>query len=233
MVYVARQPPAGALGLLASPADVGEMWLARGAPRGDLALVGAIALCGSLYGAAMGAWRDPLLALFVAVKLPLLFLSAALVAALANGMWARWLGLDLSLHRSLRAVLMAFALASVMLAACAPVVALFALTLPNGDDERARFAHDGLGLLHVAIIALAGSVAVRRQSRWIAHLSPGARGARAAVGAWLVLNLVVGAQLAWNLRPWFGSPGMPVTFLRERPFDGTFYESVLRMILHS
>jgi hypothetical protein len=46
------------------------------------------------------------------------------------------------------------------------------------------------------------------------------------------VNLLVGAQISWNLRPWFGSPGMSVAFLREHPFDGTFYDSVFHMILH-
>jgi uncharacterized membrane protein len=160
-----------------------------------------------------------------------LLLATALFAALANGIWARWFGLDLSLGRSLRAVLMSFALASIVLAALAPVVLLFDLTLPNGDDRAARQAHDVLGLFHVAVIALAGVVAVRRQAAWVARVSPRAHGVNAVVALWLVINLTVGAQLSWNLRPWFGSPGMQTTFLRADPFDGTFYESVLKMIL--
>jgi len=49
---------------------------------------------------------------------------------------------------------------------------------------------------------------------------------------WLALNLVLGAQISWNLRPWFGTHYLPVAFLREHPFDGTFYESVFRMLIH-
>lgn len=180
----------------------------------------------------MGSWRDPRLALYVAIKLPLLLLATALVDALANGIWARRLGLDLSLERSLRAVLMAFALASIVLAGFAPVVLFFSLTLVNGDDHAARLAHDALGLVHVAAIAAAGVVAVRRQAAWVAHVSPVGRSVRVVVGTWLAVNLLAGAQISWNLRPWFGTPGMPVAFLREHPFDGTFWESVLDMILH-
>ena len=47
---------------------------------------------------------------------------------------------------------------------------------------------------------------------------------------WLAINLVVGAQISWNLRPWFGSPGLEVEFLRAHPFEGTFYESVFQML---
>jgi hypothetical protein len=224
--------PAGAVGLLAAPSRVAHDWLDAGSRRSTLAPALVIVACGAVYGAAMGAWRDPMLALYVAIKLPVLLLATAAVDALANGVWARWFGLELSLERSLRAVLMAFALASIVLAALAPVVLLFALTLPNGDDDAARTAHDVLGLFHVGALALAGTVAVRRQAAWIEEISPNARGVRAAVGFWLVINLVVGAHISWNLRPWFGSPWMQTVFLRERPFDGTFYESMLRMILH-
>ena len=44
--------------------------------------------------------------------------------------------------------------------------------------------------------------------------------------AWLLVNLIVGAQISWNLRPWFGTPGMSGEFLRPEPFDGNFYESL-------
>jgi hypothetical protein len=222
--------PRHARSLLGDTAGVADAWLGDAGGASTLALVGIIVLCGGAAGAAMGAWRDPLLALYVAIKLPVLLLATALVAALANGIWARWFGLDLSLLRSLRAVLMSFALASVVLAALAPVVLLFGLTLPDGDDQAARIAHDWLGLAHVAAIALAGVVAVRRQAAWVAHVSPRAHAVGAVIALWLVINLSVGAQLSWNLRPWFGSPGMQTTFLREQPFDGTFYESVLKMM---
>ncbi len=46
--------------------------------------------------------------------------------------------------------------------------------------------------------------------------------------AWLAGNLLVGAQLSWNLRPFIGSPDKPVQFLRPDPFKGNFYESVYR-----
>ncbi len=223
--------PSRRSGLLGAPAQAATEWLSDGSSRKTVTLVAVIVTCGAAYGAAMGSWRDPRLALYVAVKLPLLLLATAVVDALANGIWARWFGLDLPLERSLRAVLMAFALASIVLASFAPVVLLFSLTLANGDDDAARTAHDALGLVHVAAIAAAGAVAVRRQAAWVAHVHQGAPRVHAVVAVWLAVNLLVGAQISWNLRPWFGTPGMSVAFLRDRPFDGTFYGSVLRMIL--
>jgi uncharacterized membrane protein len=168
---------------------------------------------------------------FVAVKLPVLLFATALADALLNGLWARRLGFDLSLGQSLRAVLLSFALASIVLGSLAPVVLLFDLALPGPESRDARLSHDVLGLAHVAAIACAGIMAVMRQHQWLRELHPSARGAGRLVVVWLAVNLVVGAQISWNLRPWFGSPGLEVEFLRAHPFEGTFYESVFRMLL--
>lgn len=219
--------------LLAGAQGESARWIRRDGVRGFVEPLAWIVAGGAAYGAAMGAWRDPRLALYVAIKLPALLVATALVDALANGLWARFFGFELTLAQSLRAVLLAFALASIVLGAAAPVAAFFAMTLPASSSASARFAHDLLGVAHVATIALAGTIAVARQARWLAETCPGLRGAHALVAIWLVLNLVVGAQLSWNLRPWFGSPGLEVAFLREHPFEGTFYESFVRMLAHS
>jgi hypothetical protein len=191
-----------------------------------------LAAGGGAYGAAMGIWRDPLLAAYVAIKLPLLLVLTALTNAVLNGLWARRLGLDLTFGQSLRAVILAFGVAGIVLGSFAPVVLLFDLTLPGPESVEARVGHDVLGLSHVLLIALAGVAAVRRQQRWIAEAFPDVRRDGRVVHAWLVVNLIVGAQLSWNLRPWFGTPGMQVEFLREDALSGTFYESVYLMILH-
>jgi hypothetical protein len=47
---------------------------------------------------------------------------------------------------------------------------------------------------------------------------------------WILLFGFVGTQLAWTLRPFFGSPGMPFELFRS--IDGTFYGDLLRTIGH-
>ncbi len=46
---------------------------------------------------------------------------------------------------------------------------------------------------------------------------------------WLMLYGFVGTQLAWTLRPFFGSPGEP--FQLFRTLEGNFYHAVLRLFL--
>lgn len=188
-----------------------------------------LVLGAAAYGAAMGGWNSLELAGYTALKLPLLLLLTAGVDALANGAVARASGYQLTLAESLAAVLSAFGLAGVVLGSLAPVVCFFDRAFPAPWSHAAWRSHDVLGLVHVLAIALAGISAVRRQRRWLAAYAP-PRASGALAFAWLALDLLVGAQLAWNLRPWFGSPGMPSEFLRDRPFDGTFYESVFRLV---
>jgi hypothetical protein len=47
---------------------------------------------------------------------------------------------------------------------------------------------------------------------------------------WMLLFGFVGTQLAWTLRPFFGSPGEPFEIFRS--IEGTFYSDVLRTIGH-
>jgi len=45
---------------------------------------------------------------------------------------------------------------------------------------------------------------------------------------WILLFGFVGTQLAWTLRPFFGSPGM--TFSLYRDIDGNFYAEIFRTL---
>jgi hypothetical protein len=50
--------------------------------------------------------------------------------------------------------------------------------------------------------------------------------ARSTLGAWIAGNALLGMQFSWILRPFFGSPGLEVAFLRENPMHGSFAEAV-------
>lgn len=206
-------------------------WIdARGA-RGWVEPAALIALGGAAYGAAMGAWYDARLAVYVAIKLPVLLVLTALVNALLNGLWARRFGLDLTFGQSLRSVLLAFGLAAIVLASLAPIALFLDRAVPRPWQPDGRLGHNVLGLVHVAFVAFAGILVVRRQLAWLTDKTGAVASSGRVVLAWLVVNLIVGAQISWNLRPWFGTPGMSVEFLRPAPFDGTFYESLWKMIV--
>ena len=81
-------------------------------------------------------------------------------------------------------------------------------------------------LAHVFLIAFAGVVANRRLLNLLQKFSGNRRTARAVFFSWLAGNLFLGAQLAWNLRPFIGHPKIAVQFLRDDPLRGNFYEAV-------
>jgi hypothetical protein len=182
---------------------------------------------GALYGFTLGIWRAPLQALFVAIKFPLLLLLTALGTALINGMLAQLLGAAMTVRQSLLAVLMSFALLAVLLAAFSPLILFVLWHLPAMGSAEQSEAHRVFLLSNVVVIAFAGTVANLQLFRLLKQICGNAAGQILTI--WLSLNLFLGAQLSWNLRPFFGTPGLPVKFLRDDPFAGSFYEAVFNL----
>jgi len=188
-----------------------------------------IVLGAGLFGAAAGCWRDPLQALYAGIKLPLIVLLTAGGNALVNAFLAPLLGLPLRFVQSFLAILASFALASAILGAFAPL-ALFVIwnapPLVEGANNSTTYA--AILLLLVGAIAFAGVVANLQLFRLLRSFAGNAPPAWRVLIAWLAGNLFLGSQLSWVLRPFIGSPGMPVEFLRRTAFDGNFYEAVFR-----
>lgn len=196
-----------------------------------LLMVATILLGGGLYGVTLGLWRSPTQAVYTAIKFPLLvFLTCGANAAL-NGMLAQVLGLDLTFRQTTQTILMSFALAAAILCAFSPVM-LFLLWNTPALGDRTSGAHSLLLSSHVAVIAFAGVVANWRLLRLLERLSASARAARVTLLCWLGGNLLLGSQLAWALRPFIGSPGLPVQFLRDHPLRGNFFEALFSALRH-
>ncbi len=207
-------------------------WLAAESERLRSSLI-LILVGGGLYGATLGIWRAPMQAVFVAIKFPLLLLFTAAVNALINAMLARLLGAPMNFRQSLLAVLMSFALLAVMLAAFTPLILFLLWNLPGMDSGEQAGGHRLYLLANVLVIAFAGGVANVQLYRLLAEICASTRQAARILGAWLATNLFVGAQISWNLRPFFGTPGLPVAFLRDDPFAGSFYEAVFYLLKKS
>ncbi len=75
-------------------------WLERWHPRRFTLHLAVIVFGAGLYGAAMGWWRDPQQALYVAIKFPLIILLTVAGNALINGMLAPLPGLNISFRQS-------------------------------------------------------------------------------------------------------------------------------------
>jgi hypothetical protein len=180
------------------------------------------------YGATIGLGRAPLQAAYAAVKFPLLILLTTAGNALLNGMLAQMLGLGISFRQSALAVGTSFALASVVLAALAPVTLFLWWSTPPFSSAQALVAHNATLVVHVALIAgVTGNAALLRL---LVALSGSRARAGRILAAWLVGNLFLGSQLSWIMRPFVGSPALPIEFLRADALRGNFYEATWRAV---
>ena len=94
------------------------------------------------------------------------------------------------------------------------------LNTPPLGTPTALLSHNFILLLHVGVIAFAGVVAHGRLYRYLKTLCATPRIASSVLTAWLAGNLFLGCQLSWILRPFIGSPGLAVEFLRADAFAG-------------
>ena len=208
-------------------------WIEKWDNRRFALCLATILLGAGLYGGAMGFWRAPLQGCFVAIKFPLIILLTTFGNALLNAMLAPLLGLNISLRQSFLAILLSFTILSAILGAFSPIAAFVVWNAPrlSADPQNWGVTYSFIQLMHVLVIAFAGLTANLRLSQLLRQLSGSATVARRVLFAWLAGNLFFGSQLTWILRPFIGSPGLEVEFLRKTAFQGNFYETVFRAFL--
>jgi hypothetical protein len=223
--------PADLATLLRGDADAIFQWSTRlELPRVALQLA-VIVFGAGLYGAAMGWWRDPQQALFVAIKFPLIILLTTLGNALINGMLAPLLGLNIPFRQSVAAVIMSFTVTAAILGAFSPLMAFMVWNAPPMSPQTMTGpAYNFVKLANVAVIMFAGTVGNTRLLQLLQRFGDAAA-ARRVLFAWLAGNLFLGSQLSWILRPFIGSPELPVEFFRTNALHGNFYENVFHSLL--
>jgi hypothetical protein len=197
------------------------------------ALYAGIIIAGAAaFGMAVGLWRDPLQAVYTAIKFPIILLLTTLGNGLLNGLLAPLLGTNIGFRQSLLAVLMSFTIASAVLGALSPLVAYLIWNAPplSAASADSRATHSLILITVVAVIALAGTVANLRLLQLLRQLSGSPSSARRTMFAWLTGNLLLGSQISWVLRPFVGSPNLPVQFMRSDAWQGNFFESVSRSL---
>ncbi|MET7960406.1 hypothetical protein [Micromonospora zamorensis] len=136
--------------------DRGSIWQQIVAERDLNALTGrmlsssAIAL--ACYGAVLGAFHSPLMALTSALKLPLLFLVTLAICLPTLYLFNLVFGARLSVRQSLALVMVAITVTSMLAVAFAPISLFFLITAPD---------YGFFKLLNVAILTLSALVGLR------------------------------------------------------------------------
>jgi hypothetical protein len=224
-------PVVAELFLRADAKTLGD-WLAERKSRLVLFCVVAIVLGAGSYGAVIGSWRDPLQALYTAIKLPMVILLTTLGNGLLNGMLAPLLGLNASFRQCLLIVMITFAVTSIILAALSPVAWFVVWNTPplTSATQSAAPEYGFLQLTLASFVALAGIMGNVRVLpllySWTQSRSAGQR----VLLAWLAGNLLLGSQIAWLLRPFIWDSERPVEFVGPNYLHGSFYETIFEAI---
>ena len=221
---VAKDLLGGSGGLLS------EVAAGRGLLRSWLGLSLLMVTSAAVYGAVLGMWHGPRLALYVAVKLPLVLLLTSALTVPFSWAGAALLGLPLRAGQVAVLTFLSLAAGSLLLASLAPVALLFTVCAPPPAPE-ARTAHNLLYLLHVAFVGGSGLAGTATLRRALHALGRPERAARAVHLVWIAAFALVGGEVAWVLRPFVGSVYHPVVFLRADALDGNVYELVFTDIL--
>lgn len=184
----------------------------------------------AIYGLSMGAWRSWEMGIYVAIKFPFCLLATLAVNALFSVIVAAFTGSGLSFRETLAMQLRACSVSAVVLAGFAPVGLFLASVLPSPPDRPVAHIHAGLMFFHTCLIAVAGVIGIASLRRILLRHARAPGPARWTMLAWLSGNLLAGSQIAWFLRPFFGSAYLPVQFLRPDPFASGFLESLILAI---
>jgi hypothetical protein len=196
----------------------------RALPR----LVALVLSFGIFYGAIMGLYgglagdriRQPL---YSGLKVPILLLVTFGLSLPSFFVLNLLLGVGADFAESLRALVAAQAVLTIVLASLAPFTILW----------YASFAgHDAAILFNAAMFAIAsfsGQWALRRYYAPLVRRNPRHRW---MLRLWLSIYAFVGIQMGWVLRPFIGHPGLPVSFFRADSW-GNAYVYVAEMIWHA
>ena len=201
--------------------------------RGLLEMAAFVVFACALYGIVLAGWRSPRLSLYVAAKLPSLFLGTAVLVAGFNWTIASILGSGLSFKSTLFAVFAAMAVGSWILLALLPVVLLFLLSgvARAGTHAELQYAHNSILVAHVFVLSLAGVLGNAALLGGLHRLVHPRCPAVALFCGWLSAFAFVGCQLSWILRPFVGSPFFPVEFLRPDALERNFYEFLFAEVI--
>lgn len=168
--------------------------------------------------------------LTAAIKLPLLFLLTLAICLPLLYVLNILIGTRQQFRVMLGVLMSSLAVTSILLAACALILAFFMLS-----TESYAF----ITLLNVGIFAIAGLYGVWFLAQAMHKLAPHfeatseeteAGNVRAVINWWLVTYGIVGTQMAWMMRPFIGHPGSPFSVFREQ--ESNFYITIVQLIRH-
>jgi hypothetical protein len=177
-------------------------------------MVATIAVSMAIVGAALGTYRGGIQIAYAAIKLPLVLLGAAALSAPALSAIGAALGRRSRLSADLALVMSAVAFGALLLAATTPLILL---------GRAAELDYHRMIAGTVLAFTVAGIATLRMIVQGVA--AEDAPGWRSAVAGLCCVFALVGAQLAWAMRPYLVRPRAPeVPFVRV--VEGSLFDAV-------
>lgn len=192
-----------------------------------------LVLSTAAYALALGWWRSFEMALFVAAKLPIVFVGSTLLVSVFAWMAGLAVGAHLRYREVLSLVFAAMAVAGKILLALTPVVLFFIFSgaPKTGSRDELRLVHAALLSTHIVIFAAAGVVGNLTLMRALKSRVPPNCRVSLVLALWLGAFAFVGCQVGWMLRPLVGSPNITVEFVRADALESNFLESVFKQVI--
>ncbi len=177
----------------------------------------------ALYGAIIGLSSGGLQIVASAIKLPALYLITLAICLPTLYFPNVITGSKRSFGQYLALLLASMSIIGVMLFSFAPIILFFCLSIKDY-----RFFQ----LLNVVVFTITGLIGVNVFYRSLIYIneqdSENPKKRTAMIRGWLVLYGLVGSQLGWTLRPFFGTPDKP--FELFRPLESNFYFHLWKVI---
>jgi hypothetical protein len=179
----------------------------------------------AIYGAIIGSYGGGLQIISSAIKLPALYLITLIICLPTLYFFDILFGSKLGFKQYVTMALTAVSVISVLLFSFAPVVLFFLISVKG---------YDFFLLLNVLIMAITGGVGVRLFYKGMRDMVNESEAIeqnlrQRLLKGWVILYALVGSQLGWTLRPFFGSEGEIFQIFRPE-INGNFYAKVLQSI---
>jgi hypothetical protein len=191
--------------------------IGRGEALADLVrtMLLTIAVSCAIFGAAVGMYRGGVQILYAAIKFPLVMLLTAAITAPCLTAFNAAVDRPYGLRRDVALVLLSLGFGSLLLVAQAPILVLAALV---------EVAYHKFILLTFGCAALAGLGSLGVLGRGVRGQS--GRHARITSMALVGVLAVIGAQVAWTMRPYVVRPRTTeVPFMRQ--IEGSLLDAVM------
>ena len=189
--------------------------------RKTSSLLVSSSICFAIYGIIIGSSHSWMQALSSGIKLPAFYLLTLIICFPTLFFFNVLFGSRSTFQQHFVILLTAVSVISVLLFSFAPITLFFLITTPN--------SYQFFKILNVLIFGITGFFGVKFLYEGMQLLSQqdevGKKTRTAILRFWLLLYGLVGMQLGWFLRPFFGSPSDKFELFRQ--VQGNFYLDIV------